>query len=145
MDNPHPQDEVHHLSLTDPHAFWAEQASHLHWYKKPSEALRRTTKSLDRSGISHDHWEWFPDGEISTCYNCLDRHVLAGEGHHPAILYDSPVTNTKQKLTYSELLSEVETFAAVLRQEGVKKGDVVLVYSKLPFLTTSPEIPDHKS
>ena len=126
----HPQDEVHSYSLSDPESFWAHQAEHLHWHKKPSASLRRTTKSL-KGGVEHDHWEWFPDGEISTCYNCVDRHVLDGNADAPAIFYDSPVTGTKQKITYKQLLAEVETFAAVLRQEGVKKGDVVLVYSEI--------------
>jgi propionyl-CoA synthetase len=83
--------------------------------------------------LTHDHWEWFPGGEISTCYNCVDRHVLAGRGDLPAILYDSPVTgggHAKQRITYGQLLDEVEVFAAVLREEGVKRGDVVLVYSR---------------
>lgn len=125
----HPQDEAQHFSLTDPERFWGHQAEQLHWHRKPSAVLKRTTKDL-KSGISHSHWEWFPDGEISTCYNCLDRHILAGHGDQPAILYDSSVTNTKQRLTYKQLLAEVETFAGVLREEGVKKGDVVLVYSQ---------------
>lgn len=125
----HPQDEVQHHSLTDPESFWSEQASHLHWHKKPSRALNRTPKVL-KDGTSHDHWEWFPDGEISTAYNCVDRHVLAGNGDKVAVIWDSPVTNSKQKITYKELLDEVSVFAAVLREEGVKKGDVVLVYSK---------------
>ena len=124
----HPQDQVHRESLEDPDSFWGRQAEHLHWHKKPSAVLTRTSKSL-AGGDSHPHWEWFPGGEISTCYNCLDRHVLAGHGDAPAILYDSPVTSTKQRLTYRELLAEVEVFAGVLREEGVKKGDVVLVYS----------------
>ncbi|KAH8881601.1 acetyl-CoA synthetase-like protein [Thozetella sp. PMI_491] len=123
----HPQDEVHAHSLQDPEGFWGHQAEQLHWHKKPSKVLARKTKELG-SGVSHDHWEWFPDGEISTCYNCVDRHVLAGNGDAPAILYDSPVTNTKTRITYKQLLDEVEIFAGVLRQEGVKKGDVVLVY-----------------
>lgn len=123
----HPQDEVQQHSLTDPESFWAEQASHLHWNKKPTATLSRTKKSL-KSGISHDHWEWFPDGEISTCYNCVDRHVLAGNGDQTAIIWDSPVTKTKEKYTYNKLLSEVETLAGVLREEGVNKGDVVLLY-----------------
>lgn len=125
----HPQDEVQQHSLSDPESFWAHQAEQLYWHKKPSAALSRKTKTL-RNGETHDHWEWFPDGEISTCYNCVDRHVHAGHGDFPAILYDSPVTKTKQRITYNQLLDEVETFAGVLRQEGVKKGDVVLVYSK---------------
>jgi propionyl-CoA synthetase len=125
----HPQDEVHGHSLDDPDSFWAHQAEQLSWHKKPSAVLSRTTKTL-KSGASHDHWEWFPGGEISTCYNCVDRHVLAGHGDAPAILYDSPVTQTKERITYRQLLDQVETFAGVLREEGVKKGDVVLVYSK---------------
>lgn len=129
----HPQDEVHRHSLEDPESFWGHQAEHLYWHKKPSAALAKTKKSL-KTGDEHDHWEWFPGGEISTCYNCLDRHVLAGQGHQPAIFYDSPVTKTKQTLTYKQLLEEVETFAGILREQGVKKGDVVLVYSKGRFL-----------
>lgn len=127
---PHPQDEVQSHSLTDPESFWAEQASHLHWHKKPTQPLVRVKKSL-KSGIDHDHWDWFPDGEISTCYNCVDRHVLAGNGDHVAIIFDSPVTKTKQKFTYKQLLDEVQVFAGVLRDEGVKRGDVVLMYSEL--------------
>lgn len=125
----HPQDEVQQHSLANPESFWGHHAEQLHWYKKPSAVLSRTEKKL-KSGKSHDHWEWFPGGELSTCYNCVDRHVHAGHGDRPAIFYDSPVTNTKQTITYAQLLDEVETFAGVLRQEGVKKGDVVLVYSK---------------
>lgn len=125
----HPQDEVQKHSLTDPESFWAEQASHLHWHKKPTSTLSRVKKSL-KSGVKHDHWEWFKGGELSTCYNCVDRHVHAGNGDETAIIWDSPVTNTKQKFTYKQLLSEVETFAGVLREQGVRKGDVVLMYSK---------------
>ncbi|TVY32360.1 Acyl-CoA synthetase short-chain family member 3, mitochondrial [Lachnellula subtilissima] len=123
----HPQDEVQNHSLTDPETFWAEQASHLHWHKKPTSTLSKFKKPL-KSGVNHDHWEWFPGGEISTCYNCVDRHVHAGNGDQTAIIWDSPVTKTKRKYTYNQLLSEVETFAGVLREQGVKKGDVVLIY-----------------
>lgn len=126
----HIQDEVQQLSLASPESFWGHHAEQLYWHKKPSAVLKQYTKKLS-SGVSHDHWEWFPDGEISTCYNCVDRHVLAGNGDAPAIFYDSPVTNTKQKITYKQLLEEVETFAGVLRDEGVNKGDVVLVYSTI--------------
>lgn len=125
----HPQDEVHRHSLEDPESFWAHQADQLHWHRKPDTIFAKTTKTL-KSGSTHPHWDWFGGGEISTCYNCVDRHVLAGNGDHPAIFFDSPVTKTKQTITYSQLLDEVEVLAAVLRDEGVKKGDVVLVYSE---------------
>ncbi|KAI5926974.1 AMP-binding enzyme [Camillea tinctor] len=121
------QDEVHRQSLETPQAFWSHQADHLHWHKKPSSILTRTTKKL-KSGVEHPHWSWFDGGEISTCFNCVDRHVLSGNGHQPAIFYDSPVTKTKRTITYAQLLDEVEVTAGALREEGVKKGDVVLVY-----------------
>lgn len=121
------QDTIQARSLSDPQSFWAEQASHLTWHKKPTDILTKVTKQL-KSGISHDHWEWFNGGEISTCYNCVDRHVEAGNGKQTAIIWDSPVTKTKEKISYDQLKEEVETFAGVLREEGVKKGDVVLVY-----------------
>ncbi|KAF7932491.1 uncharacterized protein EAE98_003790 [Botrytis deweyae] len=123
----HPQDEVQSQSLSDPQSFWAKQASHLHWHKPPAQILTVKTKTL-KSGTSHKHWEWFGDGEINTCYNCVDRHVLAGNGEETAIIWDSPVTGCKEKISYKNLLKEVEVFAGVLREEGVGKGDVVLVY-----------------
>ncbi|KAF2967753.1 hypothetical protein GQX73_g5831 [Xylaria multiplex] len=123
------QDEVHAQSLKDPEAFWSAQAALLHWHKPPTAALTKTTKKLDSgSGVEHPHWRWFDGGEISTCFNCVDRHVLAGNGDKPAIYWDSPVTGAKQTLTYAQLLDEVETTAGALREEGVKRGDTVLVY-----------------
>jgi propionyl-CoA synthetase len=126
---PHKQDEVQKRSLEDPESFWAHHADQLYWHKKPSQTLKRTNKKLP-SGNTHQHWTWFPDGEISTSYNCIDRHVKAGRGDSVAIIWDSPVTGTKQKITYKQLLAEVETLAGVLREQGVNKGDVVLLYSK---------------
>lgn len=72
---------------------------------------------------------WFPDGEISTVYNCIDRHVKNGHGGLTAIIWDSPVTGSKESYTYDELLCEVEILAGVLREEGVRKSDTVLIYS----------------
>ena len=125
----HMQDEVQAHSLQDPESFWAHHAEQLYWHKKPSRTLRRTTKKLP-SGVSHPHWTWFPDGEISTSYNCIDRHVKNGNGESIAIVWDSPVTGRKEKYTYNQLLEEVEALAGVLEKEGVRKGDVVLIYSK---------------
>jgi propionyl-CoA synthetase len=126
---PHIQDEVQAFSLKDPEAFWLHHAQHVKWHKKPSRALKTSTKRL-KDGTTHPHWSWFPDGEISTCYNCVDRHVQAGHGDTVAVAWDSPVSGNKEKYTYKRVLEEVETLAGVLREEGVKKGDVVLIYSK---------------
>lgn len=125
---PHIQDEVQSQSVKDPEAFWSHHAEQLYWHKKPSSSLKKTTKKLP-SGTSHPHWTWFPDGEISTSYNCVDRHVQNGNGDSTAVIWDSPVTGRKENYTYKQLLSEVETLAGVLRDEGVKKSDVVLIYS----------------
>lgn len=128
---PHPQDEIQALSLHSPEAFWTHQASHLHWHHPPSRALSTSTTTLP-NGLSHPTTTWFPDGLISTSYNCLDRHVLAGNGAATALIWDSPVTGRKAKFTYTQLLHEVEVLAGVLREEGVAKEDVVLVYSQWP-------------
>lgn len=128
MSQPHIQDQVYAAAVKDPEQFWSRQAQSLHWHKKPSKAFQRSEKHLKKSNVSHEHWKWFPDGEISTTYNCVDRHVHNGLGQQTAIVYDSPVTNTKERYTYSQLLEEVETLAGVLREEGVRKGDVVLIY-----------------
>ncbi|KAF2639995.1 acetyl-CoA synthetase-like protein [Massarina eburnea CBS 473.64] len=124
----HLQDRVYADSIADPESFWKRHAENVHWHKQPARVYQRTKKTLKKSGVTHDHWNWFPEGEISTTYNCVDRHVMNGNGQNVAICWDSPVTGSKEKYTYQQLLNEVETLAGVLREEGVKKGDVVLIY-----------------
>ena len=97
------------------------------WHKSPSAAFKTSTRKLP-SGASHQSWTWFPDGEISTTYNCIDRHVEAGHGNNTAIIWDSPVSSSKEKISYFQLQEEVATLAGVLREQGVKKGDTVVVY-----------------
>jgi propionyl-CoA synthetase len=121
------QDAVQKASLSHPEKFWAHHADQLYWHKKYSTVLKKGRKTLS-DGINHEHWSWFPDGEISTTYNCIDRHVQAGNGHFPAIIWHSPVTSSEQKFTYNQLLEEVEVLAGIMREEGVKKGDVVMIY-----------------
>jgi len=129
----HTQDEVQEQSLLDPETFWTHQSQQLHWHKRSSRALTRLTKKLS-NGIDHPSFSWFPDGEISTSYNCVDRHVKNGHGASTAVIWDSPVTGSKEEYTYDRLLQEVETLAGVLREEGVRRGDVVLVYSMPNYL-----------
>jgi propionyl-CoA synthetase len=88
----------------------------------------RTTKALV-SGATYDSWSWFPDGELSTSYNCIHRHVCNGDEDNTAIVWDSLITGQSEKLTYGQLLDEVEYLSGVLRDQGVKKGDIVLIYS----------------
>src|SRR5436309_11747503 len=71
---------------------------------------------------------WFVGGEVNTCYNALDLHVEEGRGHQPALIYDSPVTNSVKTFTYRELLDKVAAFAGALAHLGVGKGDRVIIY-----------------
>lgn len=103
----------------NPRSFWAEAAQDVRWTTTPKQIL-------DDSNPPFYHW--FPDGELNTCDNCVDRHVDAGRGNQPALIYDSPVTGTKRIYTFAELQDEVARFAGVLAQQGVVKGDRVIIY-----------------
>lgn len=103
----------------DPEAFWMEAAEAISWTKKPTRALDDSNAPL---------YEWFTDGEANTCYNALDRHVEAGRGDQTAIIYDSPITGAKRKVSYAELTDQVASLAGALRAKGVEKGDRVLIY-----------------
>ena len=111
--------EVHARSLSDPESFWAEAAEAIHWTK-------RWDRVLDDSNAPS--CRWFTGGELNTCYNALDLHVESGRGDQPALIYDSPVTGTKRRYTYTELRDETARFAGVLAGVGVGKGDRVIVY-----------------
>jgi propionyl-CoA synthetase len=112
------QQEYKH-SIESPEKFWAEKAADLAWFKPPSSIL-----STDENGMA----QWFADGEMNTCYMALDHHVKNGRGDQLALIYDSPVTELKSRFTYQELRDNVATFAGVLKQYGVDKGDTVIVY-----------------
>ena len=106
-------------SLQDPHGFWGETAEAVHWYKKWDKVFDDSNKPFYR---------WFVGGEVNTCYNALDLHVENGRADQPALIYDSPVTETTKTFTYRELRDEVAAFAGVLAAQGVGKGDRVIVY-----------------
>ncbi len=111
--------EAYDRSITDPEGFWADQASLVTWIKKPQKVLDDSAKPFYR---------WFPDATLNTCYNALDRHVVAGRAERTALIYDSPVTGTQQRFSYAELLERVASFAGALRAFGVEKGDRVVIY-----------------
>ena len=103
----------------DPEAFWMRAAEAIDWDKKPSKALFDDNAPL---------YEWYADGMVNTCWNAVDRHVQSGRGNQTAIIYDSPVTDTKHKISYAELQTRVASLAGALRAKGVEKGDRVLIY-----------------
>ncbi|MBB1030624.1 propionyl-CoA synthetase [Dietzia sp. SLG310A2-38A2] len=111
--------EAHRLSITDPDAFWLEAAGGIDWTTPPTTAV---------DGSRPPFYRWFPDGELNTSYNCIDRHVEAGRGDQAAYIYDSAVTGVKETITYSQLLEQVAEFAGALAAEGVDRGDRVVIY-----------------
>ncbi len=112
-------EEIFKKSIQNPEEFWAEAAEGIDWYKKWDTVLDRSNPPFYR---------WFSGGEMNTCYNAVDRHVENGRADQPAIIYDSPVTDTIRKITYRELRDEVASFAGALKGLGVEKGDRVIIY-----------------
>ena len=112
--------EVYQGWLADPEKFWMDAAEKIDWFKKPTRAS---------SDLNDPLCKWFSDGEVNTCYNALDRHVKNGRAEQTAIIYDSPVTGVKEKISYSILLENVSLLAGALLEKGIKKGDRVIVLS----------------
>jgi propionyl-CoA synthetase len=111
--------KVYERSITDPEGFWGEAATAIDWTRPPTRVLDRSREPFFR---------WYPDGELNTCHNAVDRHVAAGRGDQPALIYDSPVTGTVRTYTYRELRDEVARCAGALRRLGVDRGDRVVLY-----------------
>ncbi|AKK29255.1 propionyl-CoA synthetase [Mycobacterium sp. EPa45] len=105
-------------SVADPCAFWAQAARAVTWTRAPQRILDDSNPPFYR---------WFPDAELNTCANALDRHIDA-RGDQPALIYDSPVTGAQRVYTYRELLDETARFAGALRDMGVGRGDRVVLY-----------------
>ena len=112
-------EEIYARSMEDPEGFWGDQAAAIDWYKPWDKVLDDSRKPFYR---------WFAGAELNTCYNALDRHVEKGRADQAALIYDSPVTDTRKTYTFSELRDAVAQFAGVLRDQGVTKGDRVIVY-----------------
>ncbi|MFG1930857.1 propionyl-CoA synthetase [Mycobacterium sp. NPDC048908] len=111
--------DLFNASIADPTAFWADAAKAVTWTREPKRVLDDSNPPFYR---------WFPDGELNTCANALDRHVESGRADQPALIYDSPVTGSQRTYTYRELLDETARFAGALRGLGVGKGDRVVIY-----------------
>lgn len=111
--------EFYDRSITSPETFWGEQADQIEWYEKPSIIL-----SEDEDGYPM----WFADGQVNACYLAIDKHIQDGHGDDVALIYDSPVTQTIRKYTYSEIKSEVARLAGGMLSLGFKKGDTAIIY-----------------
>ncbi|OYV51872.1 MAG: propionyl-CoA synthetase [Rhodospirillales bacterium 20-60-12] len=103
----------------DPEAYWRQAAQSIHW-TRPFD--RVFAPEIGPFGV------WFQGGELNTCFNCLDRHVIAGAGERPALIWDSPMTGQIKTFTYSALLRRTAKLAGALARLGVGKGDRVVIY-----------------
>jgi propionyl-CoA synthetase len=106
-------------SIDHPEDFWREQARYIDWIEPPQTIWEP---------LDNGHGQWFSDGVMNSSDVALDANIRAGRGEQAALIYDSPVTNTKRTYTYNELTDNVARFAGALKDRGVTKGDRVVIY-----------------
>ena len=100
-------------------AYWSSYASkNIAWHHFPKTILDTSNPPFYR---------WFKDGLVNVCYNCVDRH-LSALGSHPALIYESNMTNVSKTYTFAQLHDNVSKLAYVLHQLDVKTGDRVIIY-----------------
>jgi propionyl-CoA synthetase len=110
---------MHAQSIADPEVFWQQAAEAISWDLAPQTVLDDSNKPFYR---------WFADGKMNTCFNAVDRHVLAGRGEQTAIHYISPVTHNEYSISYQSVLAQVKRLAGLMVSLGVEKGDRVVIY-----------------
>ena len=111
--------ETYDSSIKNREVFWKKVSEDIFWYKKPSKILNTSNPPF---------YKWYEDGVTNTCYNAIDYHIDNGRGEKLAIIYDSPITETKKTFTYNQLKEKVSLFAGALVNQGVSKGDRVIIY-----------------
>jgi propionyl-CoA synthetase len=111
--------EVYAAWQRDPQAFWADAAKAIDWVRPFDQVFDPD------AGI---YGRWFPGALCNTCYNAVDRHVQNGRGNQLALIHDSAIAGTVRKFTYAELKREVVALASVLKNQGIGKGDRVIIY-----------------
>ena len=120
--------EIYDYSIKDPEGFWAEQAERITWFKKWNKVWNWDFNKADIS--------WYEGAELNACYNCVDRHVDNGHGNETALIWEGNDSSESKKLSYNDLLTEVQLAANSLKSLGVEKGDRVCIYMQMiPELT----------
>jgi propionyl-CoA synthetase len=114
--------QVHHHSISDPNAFWAEQAKLIHWHEAPKQTLEYTNPPFTR---------WFVGGKTNLCFNAVDRW-LDTQADKPALIHVSTESASGEPVdtvyTFAQLHRQVQIMAASLQSLGVGRGDRVLIY-----------------
>src|ERR671930_610734 len=117
---------VHEAAAQDPVGWWEQQAGELlHWFERWDTALDDSNPPF---------YKWFSDGKLNVSYNCLDRHVDAGNGDRVAFHWRGE-EGEERDVTYADLLRDVKKFANAMKDNGIQKGDVVGI-----FLPMIPEV-----
>ncbi|MFH4680497.1 acetate--CoA ligase [Vibrio diabolicus] len=112
---------MYQQSVTDPEGFWNEHGKIVDWIK-PFTKVKST--SFD---TGHVDIRWFEDGTLNVSANCIDRH-LEEHGDDVAIIWEGDDPADDKTLTFNELHKEVCKFSNALKEQGVRKGDVVCLY-----------------
>ncbi|MBY9014698.1 MAG: acetate--CoA ligase [Candidatus Lokiarchaeota archaeon] len=115
--------KVYKQSIEDMEGFWGEQAKSLDWFKPYDKVWEKTDLFPGK---------WFGGGKLNVAYNCIDRHVKAGNGDRIAIIWEADEPGQVREITYKELLKEVSKVANAMRGKGLKKGDRVTIW--LPMI-----------
>jgi propionyl-CoA synthetase len=105
--------------MADPQSAWARAAEGIEWTRKWDRVFDPNAGPYGR---------WFTGGELNTCHNCLDRHVIAGRGDQPALIWDSAMEGVVRRFTYAQLLDRTARVAGALAALGVGRGDRVVIY-----------------
>ncbi len=111
--------EVYDGWRRDPQGFWADAARDIDWFSPYDTVFD------PNAGV---YGRWFDGATCNTCFNAIDRHVSGGRADQIALIHDSAITGTIRKFTYAELKREVVALASVLRNQGIGKGDRVIIY-----------------
>ncbi len=112
--------KLHAASVKSPEKFWAKEASELKWHKKWSKVLDWKAPFA----------RWFVGGKLNVSENCIDRHLAGPRRNKAAIIWEGE-PGERRTLTYQQLHREVCVFANILKRNGVKSGDRVLIYMPL--------------
>jgi acetyl-CoA synthetase len=117
--------ELDEKAESDLAGYWAEQAEDLDWFEKWDTVLNEDNPPF---------FKWFEGGKINASYNCVDRHVEAGNGDRVAFHWRGE-EGEERDVTYADLHRDVQRFANALKDKGIGKGDVVGI-----FLPMIPEV-----
>jgi propionyl-CoA synthetase len=104
---------------SDPERFWLRAAEAIDWMVAPERAFEPSERGRGR---------WFAGASLNTCFNAVDRHVLRGQGEQTALVYDSAVVPCVRKFTFAQIRLEVARVAGMIRNQGVRQGDCIVLY-----------------